>query len=151
MSLDVSLIVKEKVTKAPSSGIFVRENGQTKEISAEEWRSKNPGINPTMYNQVSEETNEVYTANITHNLNAMADSVGLYRYLWRPEELGITKAKELIDPLRNGLHNLKLDPETHKKFNPSNGWGNYEILVEFIEHYLNACYKYPEAEVIADR
>ena len=42
MSLDVYLITKESQIKKASSGIFVRENGQTKEITQEEWNAKNP-------------------------------------------------------------------------------------------------------------
>ncbi len=49
----------------------------------------------------------VYESNITHNLTEMADAVGIYKYLWRPEELGITKAKDLIKPLADGLVVLK--------------------------------------------
>jgi len=35
----------------------------------------------------------VYDANITHNLGAMAEAAGIYKHLWRPEEIGITKAQ----------------------------------------------------------
>jgi len=41
----------------------------------------------------------VYDANITHNLGEMADEAGVYKHLWRPEEIGLTKAAELIEPL----------------------------------------------------
>ena len=90
---------------------------------------------------------EVYWANITHNLNTMAEAAGLYRYLWRPDEIGVTKAKELIEPLTAGLMILKNDPERFKKYNPSNGWGDYEGLVRFVEDYLKACWRFPEAAV----
>lgn len=40
----------------------------------------------------------------------MAVEAGIYEYLWRPNEIKITKAKELIEPLRQGLHNLKSEP-----------------------------------------
>lgn len=29
---------------------------------------------------------ELFEANITHNLNKMAKEVGIYEYLWRPDE-----------------------------------------------------------------
>ena len=61
------------------------------------------------------------------------------------------KAKELIEPLRQGLHNLKSEPESYMKFNPENGWGSYDGLVEFVESYLNACYEYPDADVKVSR
>jgi hypothetical protein len=134
-----------------SSGIFVRENGQTKEITLEEWNMKNPGQEPVKL--VSDEvlTNWVYDDNITHNLNKMADEAGIYKALWRPEEINIYKAKDLIDLLREGLHVLKSDPERFKKFNPENGWGSYEGLVKFTQDYLNACYNYPDADIHISR
>jgi hypothetical protein len=155
MSLDVTLRTKETQLKKVGSGIFVRENGQTKEITQEEWDLKHPGVEPFSFNppteETIEETNEVFEANITHNLNIMAGKAGIYLHLWRPDEINITKAKELIEPLRQGLHELKLDPEVYKELNPENGWGTYEQLVKFVEDYLNACYQYPDADVEVDR
>ena len=151
MSLDVYLITKEPQIKKASSRIFVRENGQTKEITQEEWNAKNPNSEPVKFEQGENEINEVYSANITHNLNNMAGEAGIYEHLWRPDEIKITKAKELIEPLRQGLHNLKSDPERYKKFNPENGWGSYDGLVKFVENYLNACYEYPDADVEVSR
>lgn len=151
MSLDVYLSVKEPIIKRASSGIFVRENGQTKEITQEEWNAKHPDSEPVRFVQEECETNEVYSANITHNLNTMAGEAGIYELLWRPDEIQITKAKELIDPLREGLHKLKSEPEKYKKFNPENGWGSYDVLVKFVENYLNACYEYPDADVEVSR
>jgi hypothetical protein len=92
-----------------------------------------------------------YDANITHNLNAMADHAGIYYHLWRPSEIGINRAKELIEPLEKGLIALKELPGFFKKYNPPNGWGTYEILVEFVEAYLKACKEYPEAVVRVSR
>ncbi len=151
MSLDVYLTTKEPQIKKASSGIFVRENGQTKEITQEEWNAKYPNSEPVKFQEEETETNEVYSANITHNLNKMAIEAGIYGYLWRPDENGITKAKELIEPLRQGLHSLKSYPEEYKKFNPENGWGSYEGLVKFVDNYLNACYEYPDADVVVSR
>ena len=93
----------------------------------------------------------VYSGNITHNLNKMADEAGIYKLLWRPEELGITKASEVIEPLKIGINVLKSDPEKFKKFNPENGWGNYEILVRFAEEYLASCKENPDADISVSR
>lgn len=90
---------------------------------------------------------EVYSANITHNLNEMADEAGIYYCLWRPEEIGITKAEQLIEPLKNGLKLMKDDPERFKKFDADNGWGTYEQFIPWIENYLKACEENPDAEV----
>lgn len=96
------------------------------------------------------ETN-VFTANITHNLNKMAEEAGIYKALWRPDEIGISTAKELIPILEKGLADLKADPERFKKFNPPNGWGDYDGLVRFVEQYLTACKENHDAKVYADR
>lgn len=94
---------------------------------------------------------EVYSRNITHNLNKMAMEAGIYQHLWRPEELGITVAKDLIEPLALGLDKLKADPEHYKKFNSPNGWGMYEHFVPFVEDYLEACRANPDATVEISR
>ena len=152
MSLDVELRIDSPITKT-SSGIFVRDNGQTIEITAAQWNQRYPDrqIDVAEYEESSYETDLVFNYNITHNLNRMADAAGLYDCLWRPDEHGIDTAKQLIEPLRQGLHLLKLNPEEYKKYNPENGWGSYEGLVTFVEKYLDACYKYPDAKVSADR
>jgi len=94
---------------------------------------------------------EVYSANITHNLGRMAKEAGIYMHLWRPDELGITKAHQLIEPLRKGLDVLKAEPDRFKALNPPNGWGSYDGLVRFVEGYLAACIAKPEATVDVDR
>jgi hypothetical protein len=93
----------------------------------------------------------VYDANITHNLGAMAREAGIYQHLWRPEEIGITKAEQLIEPLRVGLERLKAHPDHYSKFNSPNGWGMYEHFVPFVERYLAACVENPDAEVSVSR
>ncbi len=97
------------------------------------------------------ETEYFYDANITHNLGEMAVDAGLYKSLWRPEELGITKASQLVLNLRLGLKLLEDDPERFKKFNPKNGWGDYGLLVSFVRNYLDACEKFPDAEISVSR
>lgn len=94
---------------------------------------------------------EVYTGNITHNLIEMAEAVSLYIPLWRPEDRGWTKASELIEPLRSGLALLQSDPYRFEKYNSKNGWGTYYHLVQFVENYLAACEKYPDAKIEVSR
>ncbi len=102
-----------------------------------------------VYLEVGEES--VYEANITHNLNLMADQAGLYKALWRPEELGIVQAGELVAPLSLGLAVLKRAPARLYQFDPKNGWGSYEGLVKFVEAYLDACREHPDATVMVSR
>lgn len=94
---------------------------------------------------------EVYDANITHNLVKMAAEAGIYEYLWRPGDIGIFKAADLIEPLERGLIFLKADREKFEQFNAPNGWGNYDNLVDFVEQYLTACRENPDADVGAHR
>jgi hypothetical protein len=94
---------------------------------------------------------EIYTRNITHNLNKMADAAGIYQHLWRPDELNIETAGQLIQPLKEGLAKLLADPEHYRQFNPPNGWGNYETLVDFVRTYLAACQRDPNALVSVSR
>lgn len=94
---------------------------------------------------------EVYCRNITHNLGKMAMEADIYMALWRPEEIGIEKAEQLISPLTEGLAKLKADPEHYKQFDSPFGWGRYENFVPFVEDYLAACKENPDAEVRACR
>jgi hypothetical protein len=93
----------------------------------------------------------LYDANITHNLNKMADAAGVYKELWRPDEIGVTQAKQLIEPLRAGLGLLRSDRHRFEQFNPSNGWGDYDGLVSFVAGYLAACEENPDANVRVSR
>ncbi len=93
----------------------------------------------------------VFNANITHNLGSMAGKANIYKELWRPEEVGIKYAKDLIKPLKIGLDKLKANPDHYKQFEPSNGWGSYNGLTFWIEEYLNACIEYPNATIIISR
>ena len=83
-----------------------------------------------------------YSANITHNLNRMAEEAGIYQHLWRPEEVAITHARQLIEPLRAGIALMKADPERFIAFEPANGWGRYIHFVPWLERYLAACEMY---------
>lgn len=154
MSLDVYLkIPGYQQPQASHSGIFVRENGQTVEVSEAEWMLRNSDFlargvpEPARVTPSEEESDIVFTANITHNLGKMAEEAGIYECLWRPEEVNITKADQLIEPLSRGLRIMKRDPERFESSNPPNGWGSYSGFVPWIERYLIACITYPEAEV----
>lgn len=149
MSLDVHLWIPGEPEKLTQSTIFLREDGQTRELSREEWDARFPDREPVVIEMPT--TNEVYWRNITHNLTKMADAAGIYDAMWRPDEHGMTHARMLIEPLRDGLRKLRAEPERFKAFNPSNGWGNYDGLVSFVAEYLQACIDHPDAEVSVSR
>ena len=147
MSLDVYLTMP--IAQMVESKIYIRANGANVEISRADWDALYPGCEP--FETGPTETNEVFTANITHNLCAMADAAGIENVLWEPNEYGITKARQLIVPLRNGLEYLKSSPDFFRGYNPKNGWGTYEGFVDFVEKYLAACEAYPDADVSVSR
>jgi hypothetical protein len=98
-----------------------------------------------------EVTETFFDANITHNLGNMADVAGIYKHLWRPDEIGVTKASQLIKPLRVGLAEMRANPNYFLRFNPENGWGSYANFMPWIERYLKACEEYPDADVHVSR
>lgn len=147
MSLDVYLRGDVEIPETEMK-IFIRENGQQREISRKEWDDRFPGREPET---CEAQRTELYWRNITHNLGEMAREAGIYQHLWRPEELGITKARELVAPLRNGLRELQSDPTKFKAFNPPNGWGDYDGLVAFVRDYLLACERNLDAEIYISR
>lgn len=95
--------------------------------------------------------NEVFERNITHNLGAMANNAGVYNALWRPDENGFVKAKDIIEILEKGLKKLKDNPKEFEKDNAKNGWGLYEHFVPFVEAVLEACKEYPNALIEVSR
>jgi hypothetical protein len=117
-----------------------------------------------------EEKEQLYSANIRHNLNVMAEQAGIYKALWRPyqlhkdyvysedykiemafEDLVTIIATDIIDVIEQGLDLLKNRPDYFSKFNSPNGWGTYVHFVQFVKKYLAALKQYPNSIVIVDR
>ena len=155
MSLDLYINSKTPV-KHKGTGIYIRENGQTKELSLEEANKLYPKAN---VEEVTSEDNIYWHGNITHNLGAMADhcycycpdKTSLYSILWRPEETTLLTVNRrlmssYIKALSICLSELKEHRSRYEEFNPENGWGNYDDLVNFVESLLMALNKIPKEE-----
>ena len=99
----------------------------------------------------------IFSMNITHNLGKMAQAVvlengkTLYDVLWRPEEHNYFTASDITSLLHEGMIKLICFPEKYKPYNPENGWGEYDGLVNFVREYYNACLVNPEAELRVSR
>jgi len=99
----------------------------------------------------------VYSGNITHNLGKMASEVKvgvnltLYDVLWRPDEHKLTHAHHIVDHLYYGWKELTRFPEKYRKYNPENGWGSYEGLVDFVRVYHSNCMENLDAELRISR
>ena len=93
----------------------------------------------------------LFHAKITHNLNKMADAAGIYKVLWRPEEIEVEFAAQVVPILREGLCKLVSDPAYYKQLDSPNGWGLYEHFVPFCIEVLEACQANPDAIVEVSR
>lgn len=93
----------------------------------------------------------VFDANITHNLAKMAKEAGIYKLVWRPEEVGVKQAGELIGPLTNAISLMKAEPARFKKHDAENGWGTYDDFLPWLEEYLEACKQNPDATIEVSR
>ena len=89
----------------------------------------------------------VFNRNITHNLSKMAHAAGLYEAIWRPEEINVYKASDLVPIIEAGLRNLINNKDELVKLSPKNGWGSYECLLDFVQEYLENCRIYPESKI----
>lgn len=90
---------------------------------------------------------EIFDQNVTHNLTEMAKAAGLYKVMWRPEEIGVETAEEAILFLEAGVRELKSNREKYEKYNPANGWGDYEGLCKAAQNILDACYQNKDARI----
>ena len=96
-------------------------------------------------------SDELFTTNITHNLGQMAAFAGIYRELWRPEEIDAIFASDISAELAKGLGDMKKRPEYYKQFDAENKWGTYKDFIPWLEKYLEACLEYPDAKIEISR
>ena len=94
---------------------------------------------------------ELYSRNITHNVVKMAKEAGIYECLWRPDEHGITHARQIVAPLAAGVTLLATQKRRFEEFNAPNGWGLWEHFLPFCADYLQACRDNPDALVKVGR
>lgn len=91
------------------------------------------------------EPEELYHANITHNLCSMARALGIHKVLWYPEEVGVNLASDLIAPLEKAKLELTTNRKEYLKYEAPNGWGTLAGFLRFIAKLLDACKEHPEA------
>ena len=89
-------------------------------------------------------TVNVFYLNVPTCYKPIAEKVGILDYIWKPNELGISKAEQLISPLTIGLQLLESVP------------GHFGVaqetlddFVECVRKYLAACEQNPDAEISA--
>lgn len=155
MSLDLYIESNTPVLHR-GTGVYIRKNGETRELETKhEVLTYFPDVNPDDVKETTYEDNTYFHMNMTHNLNEMADKcisdnrcsmskaggiVTLYDLLWRPDEnLDITVPNmEYLESLMSCYKNLLNNPKIFKKYNPDNGWGSYEQLLNNTKKYIGA-------------
>lgn len=144
MSLD--LYIRGNIpVKRRGTGVYIRENGGTRELETiEEVRQHFPDCDLSDISEYVYETEDAWDGNITHNLNKMAMQVpvgskSLYEILWRPEEIGYeTVNADYAKELYEGFTYLKTHRKELEVYNPENGWGNYDQLLNFCSSLVRA-------------
>lgn len=139
MSLDFSLYYERPETEYERAVKLLREAGMDNAANCLEWQTDPESVPPA------------FDTNITHNLNRMAEEAGIYKHLWRPEEIGIKTARDLIEPLTAGLELLESDAPRFEKLSAENGWGTYKQFVPFVRKVLAACKEHPESKISVSR
>lgn len=154
MSLDLYIESNTPVLHR-GTGVYIRKNGETKELQTkQEVLTYFPDVNPDDVKETTYEDNTYFHINMTHNLNKMADkchssittvsknegTVTLYDLLWRPDEnLNITVPNmDYLESLMSCYRNLLENPRHFKRFNPDNGWGSYEQLLNNTKKFIGA-------------
>lgn len=140
MSLDVYLTYPQEPTALQKAVAILKANGLSEQADYLDFSMPD-----------DEYQGPVYSRNITHNLGRMAAEAGVYEVVWRPDENGITKARQLIEPLTAGIEKMRNAKDYFETFNASNGWGTYENFLPWLESYLEACQEHPEADVSVSR
>lgn len=85
--------------------------------------------------------------NITHNLADMAEAAGIFKCLWRAEENGFKRARQLIKPLESAIADMRARPEFYKQYDAPNGWGTYKDFAPWLERLLEICRENPNRSV----
>ncbi len=86
--------------------------------------------------------------NMTHNLTAMWELVGVYTALYHSEG---KEAREVYDALTLGVEYMKRYPSLCKKHDAPNGWGTYEQALPWLEKVTEAFRRYPKATIRVSR
>lgn len=154
MSLDLYIESNTPVLHR-GTGVYIREHGETRELATkQEVLTYFPDAYPDEIEEKTYEDNVYFHVNLTHNLIEMArkcsalgscstkvtGDLSLYDLMWHPEEnLGIAKPTlEYMTDVMECYKKLLLKPDYFEQFNPKNGWGNYDQLLQGVKNYLNA-------------
>src|SRR5262245_48563987 len=150
MALKIALIKLGTPPSPPEDGhIFVRDQGQTRTMTVEEWQQKYPGRTP-MRLLATREADPLWHGTLSHTLAPMAQAANLYEALWCPQTVGRSTADQMVTVLRQGLAWLESAPDYFVNFELHiyrAHCGTYLDFVTFVRTYLEACRCYPDAHI----
>ena len=123
------------------------------------------GLNIYFYDGVGDGAKEIEIEShlqITHNLNTVVDELGklvgkpYYEVIWRLDELfelknGEVPAEFVLKLLPDLIKNLLKFEDRLVDYLPSNGWGTFESLIDFLCNYLKECYRNKDSFVYCCR
>lgn len=120
------------------------------------------GLNIYFLDESGEDVEIESHLQITHNLNKLVDECGKiwgrkhYELVWRPDDMFGLKNGEVPVGLVLGVlpHLIKNLLEFEYRlvdYLPSNGWGTFEGLIDFLCRYLSECYKHKDAYIYCCR
>lgn len=134
--------------------VTVGQSGEER-LDVETSRKALEYINTLTKTRVGMPMEKVWSRNITHNLGRMArqvevaDGLSLYDVMWHPEDhFERVTTKEVFPLLMKGACELRRHPDKYSEFNPENGWGNYNGLLDFALEYAGACLENPNCIIV---
>lgn len=92
----------------------------------------------------------IYEANLPIYFKNISIEAGIYEACWRPWEINGRLAEDIVDVLEKGYADMKARPSHYKQFAVVHGQCMYNFFVSWVKGYIEACKKYPTAEVVAD-
>lgn len=156
MSLDLYIESNTPVLHR-GTGVYIRENGETRELATkQEVLTHFPDVKEEDIEEKTYEDHEYFHINLTHNLTEMADEcmisghytsnrdnkglISLYDLMRHPEgNLNIKiPTMEYLEDIMKCYKKLLKEPSFFKKYNPDNGWGTYEQLLNGTKKYIAA-------------
>lgn len=89
---------------------------------------------------VTPELEELFSANITHNLTRMWREAGVFDALYESEG---KRAADIVGALTEGVATMAREPDRFHAFSAPNKWGTYEQALPWLERVREACIESP--------
>lgn len=94
---------------------------------------------------ISEQEGAVFTSLFPRAYQRLAEELGLYHPLWKPEYLDIETSRDLAPYLMGGLHQLKTRGELFRSYVPQEDYIGLSEFRDKIQNIIEATYLLPEA------